>query len=116
MESEIVKYAKPVSFIEDVGGLSRGQKLLLELLCQKIKSDNGIKIDDIKSCYYDAVSRDGYLNWTDWSTGGSRQRKITKDEFIQTWQSRQKSLQWFKSNIGSVILKGKLLIIPLIDI
>ncbi len=118
--NEIVKLSdlKPVSFIahkEEIK-LTSGQALLLKLMKDKLSAGEAITIDDIKSCYYEHFNRDGYLNHYNFFTT-ERMIKISKEEFInERYWSRSTSMQWFKSNLGACIIKGKLLVIPIIEI
>lgn len=118
MEELVVKNITPVSFITKQvyeERLTVGQKKLLALMQNKISSNTPITLEDIKDTYYDAVNRNGYMNWHVWETG-YRQRQISKEQFKLNCWSKEKSIQWFKSNLGACILKGKLLVIPIIEI
>lgn len=111
--TDIVKQSdlKPASFQYDYK-LTNGQKKLLSLLHEKINSSQVIERDDIVQLYIDAMCRNSQkMKWN-----YELQRKIPKEVTKDTWWIRTEALSWFKSNLGACIIKGKLLVIPIIDI
>ncbi len=70
--------------------------------------------------YYDC------LYYHDTNTGEKRTKRVhgriygkdfmTKEEYINTYGNKPKMLTWFKINLGAVILKGRLVVLPIIEI
>lgn len=114
MSKEIqISEVRPVSFSGKEKELSVGQQLLLELLKQRIIECSPITISDIVDVYFKTVSKDGdtvrvrgNLSYTSFYC-----HKVDKNN--QTARSR--AVQWFKQNLGACIIKGKLLVVPIID-
>lgn len=108
----------PVNFDNSFNDLTKGQTLLLQLLVNKLETKTPITKEDIETCYIQSVSNNGIkkiFTLESNGIGGYHYRNIDTD--LKThWATKSKSLQWFKMNLGSCILKGKLLVIPVIEI
>ncbi len=113
MAEEIVKQSelKPANFIFK-DNLTFGQKKLLKLLNDKIKSQEVIYSEDIQRLYMEVNCPDGTYKGMDYRTGCH----VTKEAKFGSWHIKSYSMQWFRNNLGSCILKGKLLAIPVIQI
>ena len=104
------------SFIDIKDNLSYGQRNLLQLLKEKISSNTAITKSDIIDCYIKSCSKDGktirYRYNLSQKYGSIVCRYFTKEdkEILRFAKS------WFQNNLGACILKGKLLVIPIIDI
>lgn len=99
---------QPSSFDATDRKLTTGQKMLIELLSQKIKDKQPIKQRDIVDLYFKIFSKDGV-----WITVYFY---FKHDVDKNNYYAKAKALSWFKSNLGSCIIKGKLLAIPIIEI
>lgn len=122
--SETAEIAKPipslpVSFDGHSPRITKGQKNLLDLITSKLKEQKPITQDDISECYAKTFrNSEGkrYIYDYGWENGqyrsGARWVDYTKDH----WHAKFNSHQWFKLNIGSCILKGKLVVIPVIEL
>ena len=106
---------KPVSFDNGGRGLTKGQQMLLNLLSEKLKNNEPITKEDVTDLYINVqcpkrrAYRYGQLPDGTWGM-------MEKDIDNTDWTMRYSSRQWFKNNLGSCIVKGKLLAIPVIDI
>lgn len=106
--------------------LSQGQKVLYEVICDKLKSNSPIYTEEAISIWKDNVCRlekDGvpcYWNWYHTNTG-----ELDKDGHI-VWKPgltpltnseiTTRSLGWLMMSIGALVLKGYLKIIPQISL
>lgn len=104
-----------VSFTEERNKLSRSQDIIFELLTDKLSKKEPINRDDIIDAYFKAVSKDGKT---------IRVRScLYSTQFFQCLfvdrshpEAKKRAITWFKDNLGGCILKGKMLIIPVINI
>lgn len=113
---EIIKLTQssPVSFDKGFIGLTYGQRVLLEMLTRHLSEQKAITRENIEDCWIKAVApTDGNKKMWIYTDNGYEHKLVHLKSHYDT-QSR--ALQWFKLNIGSVILKGKLLVIPVIEI
>jgi len=120
MSDDLIKNnINAASFYSKEDGLTDGQRYLLNLLTKRIKENVPITREDITDCYFHSCSKDGKtirvreFNYS--AYGGNTFKGVryltNQDKYIQ-----QKALVWFKQNLGTCIIKGKLLVIPVIDI
>ncbi len=113
---------KPSSFDANIAKLTIGQTNLLSLLIQSIKKNNIIKKNDISLLYCTSLSKDGQTIQVKYFAGTKKGIEVYKyktlpfAEAIQTAYIRNNSIQWFKNNLGTCIIKGKILAIPVIEI
>lgn len=107
---------KAISFSHTKKKLTDGELALLALMKKKIEQSESIRPDEVKAIYLQRVQLhakmyDSHLRYdrenSEWVSG---QRDYTEDEITQ------KANQWFKSCLGNLILKEKLVVIPVIDI
>lgn len=94
-------------------------ELITQLLTKSIQECRPISRADIINTYADYIEkRCGYHYAEVWKGVGQgyKKEKITRDEFIMLWHIKSKSTQWFKTNLGSAILRGKLLVLPIIEL
>ncbi len=120
----ITKKLNAVSFESASHKLTDAQKALLKLLSEKLKKKEILDRDEIlefylkhikkDETYQERVTRYGY------DARGNHTEYYTGEVKILKWRDhsdiRAVSTAWFKTNLGSVILKGKLFIIPVIEI
>lgn len=118
---EIIKTSslQPASF-ENNKPLSYGQKNLLKLLTDKINNKEVVTKEDIVECYWEAVcDNDGkIIRWEDRYVGlpDQKWKQIPIEYNKNSYKIKSAAMQWFKTNLGNCILKGKLLVIPVIEI
>jgi hypothetical protein len=126
MENQLEKQSNlvPASFDRPTVKMTTGQTALLNLLKSKAESKEMISRKDIISFYIEHVKGgDIYKSY------GSKPhpnpeytyRVVDWDNFtLKRWSDQRnissQALQWFRQNLGSCILKGKLLAIPVIEI
>lgn len=125
--SEVAKQlnVQPASFgVHQAYALTKGQKLIIELLNRCIREQRVLTREDITRCWIAAMCRDGYwLRYQDYqsyidTTGTLRYRYVTKERpaEVNGWTERYTSMPWFRNNLGSCIIKGGILAIPVIQI
>lgn len=120
--SEIVTVStgRAVGFDNSFKGLAKGQANIMQMLTEHLKENKPITREDIAECYAKTTAPTGYKimrNYrrntiTDQYEYFTEKIKYDKDH----WQAKWYSINWFKSNLGACILKGKLLAIPVIEI
>lgn len=112
---------KPASF-EGKDRLTREQRKLLELLKEKIHSNLPITRNDILEFYITNIKKSPtYKNYArKWDAQYRGYSTDFNDYDIRFWKDKYGimtlALQWFKNNLGAVIIKGKVLIIPVIEL
>lgn len=111
---------KPVSFTNCVKDTLQ-IKLIVALITKSINENNAISIEDIINCYTTyKLNTHGKLTkelWLGYShVPQSKRVDITQEEFKALYGTKMAARQWFKSNLGSAIIRGKLLVIPIIEI
>lgn len=121
---------KPVSF-EKTRELTKGQRAIVNILIKKAGSGEMLRREDIAELYttieqriyykfqgYDVVDH----HPLDSRYGKEKQRVekyesiiLTKDNIRNYWRCMNRAMQWFKNNLATCIIKGKILAIPVIE-
>lgn len=108
-------------------------KLVIDLIKESIASNNPITKEDIIRIYIDwrLTTRNSILSLEKFSHTEAKYneywKKITdhsvykyfevsREEYAKHWGTANLARGWFKNNLASAIIKGKLLVIPIIDI
>ena len=95
--------------------LTDGEKALLVLIIKKVKSKNSLTIDEVSDIYQKHVaygrwywdfSPDADLVWKNKRCLG---QNLSEEQLIKNTR------QWFISNLGRLIIKGKLVAIPVLS-
>lgn len=108
--------------------LNKGQTGLLKLMSDCIKDDKMLTMDLIVGCYYDNVkkvyiehnwkyiSSDPKINTREHYTNEYNIKKeYLKNSFIWKYTLRGRIRSWLINNIGILVLKGKIIAIPIIE-
>ncbi len=107
---------KPVSFDRSLRGVTHRQTLILKLLSDRLKEGSPVTKADIRDIYARSHSEDGFAFVRQYCNidGVWGYHKVRVD--LRThWRGETNAMQWFKTNLGSCIIKGKLLAIPVIE-
>jgi hypothetical protein len=111
---ENISSIQPASFARRWDKISDGQDKILRLLQKRIEENKPITTEDIVDCYFATTSKDGLT---------VRVRgNFSYDSFFchdvpkTNGTARNRAIIWFKQNLGSCIIKGRLLAIPIIEI
>lgn len=116
--NELVVY-KPASFIYD-GKYRRGVELVTSLIKKSIEENKAIEKEDILDLYWLFKSHGGtkavFIHNYDRAKGAWEWIKATRENFGDNYRIRENAPNWFKNNLGSAIIQGKLLVIPIINI
>ena len=113
MELQTISNLNPVSFSKRSETLSIAQKKILLLLSNSIKDGKQVNVDDILDCYFECIGKDGkILIRGNFSTSAFFHQYVEKSHPT----AKARAVSWFKTNLGSCIIKGRLLAIPIIDI
>lgn len=99
--------------------LTAGQKELYFLLCEKIKNNSILTIDEAKKIYIDfscQCKKDGIPYWYKW-TGWNKEENRAIYEFVPMNEAMivDATLRWLVYNIGVLVMKGWLKILPIIE-
>lgn len=93
--------------------------LIVKMISDKIKEGTQIRRQDIVECYLENFFPGGKGVKLGWNGDGWRTQYCTKEIYIKYGVQNQlesKALNWFMTNLGAAIIKGRLLVIPIIDI
>lgn len=116
---ELVKYSelKPASFQNRTDRTLLQTELIIQLLTNAINEGKVIDKHDIIDCYVKWVFREGRVvtiqKMQDWKWVDLI---VDEEDFKKEYYTPSKDLNWFKSNLGAAILKGRILAIPVIKI
>ena len=116
-----------VSFAESKPKLTSANKLILALLKEACENKSVITRDNIFNLYWiwkfgdvekiKKTSREGtYSRLLDKWTYAWIETEYTKKQYFNLYTIKPQALEWFKKNLGAVILKGRLVVLPVIDI
>ncbi len=114
--SDIVKECslKAVSF-EKQKGLTRGQQAIYDILVKKAIAGEILTRDDMSTVYLSVETR-WYRVWDYRYNGRQDSQVLSKRELMmEDYETRRKAIQWFKSNLATCIIKGKIMAIPVIE-
>lgn len=125
MEVAKVCELKPVSF-EKAKELTKGQKMLVELLIKKATANELLTRVDIVNLYLNVEPRIYYryirrevrpYSMNSAFAGQFYDHDIYEKEpmTIEHYDTKKKAYQWFKNNLATCIIKGKILAIPIIE-
>lgn len=116
-----VSNLKPVSFEVPVNRLTPAQTEMLKLLKKCIEEKKILNRDVVLDFYIKHIKKSESYTLThrwDWIDGGYIRIKIVpelhlwKEEYMIGYHAKT----WFQRNLGAVIMKGKLLVIPIINL
>ncbi len=96
-------------------------RLIIKLLTDCINEGRQVTIDDIRGIHADysmqrGMHRAGWVWDKKEDPNGKWVRAKTKQEWLDNYSSHYRAIPWFKTNLGNAILKGRLLVIPVINI
>lgn len=95
----------------DMPGLTKGQKQLYKLICNCLKSGKEITKDDVVHIYENYVMQSSQYHDYHFVNGEREYFVCDKPE----WHIKTQSMVWLFRNIGSLVLKGYLTVLPKFD-
>lgn len=107
---------KPLQLIEKPNLVfKRGQKELYELICKNLAANKPITYEEARSIYFSKgcnVMQDGWPHWTfyDYETKTWHHRPWSEEAV------KYNTFNWLTNNIGRLVVKGALRIIPQIEL
>lgn len=126
METGLVKSSDLRAATFNSGRSTKQVDIIVNLIKSSIEGEKKIDSDDIISAYIDWVLLTGkqlkeqiYNGWNWRENGYSREytyQEVSREKYSTLWSTKTKARQWFRSNLGSAIIQGKLLAIPVIEI
>lgn len=104
--------------------LTKGQRILLSIITDKIHSGASITLEETKNIWITAVCREireglpYYYDYYKETIINSDGNKVWRGGYslMSDWQITQRSLMWLTSSIGSLVMKGFLKVIPRIEL
>lgn len=126
MDNSLIKQTdiKAVSFSGNTRSTPQIQ-LVIKLLKYSIEANKPTTMEDIINTYIDwrvahsrnPLTKDIYIGnkGGHWSENYARVI-IEREEYAKMHSSKMLARAWFKGNLASAIIRGKLLVIPVIDI
>lgn len=121
MNPEKITDLTPAPFDQRLRNITNGQRNIIKLLSSHIQTGIPVTKDDIIDCYIESVSMNGkkilsrYVSGTGWSDGGAKYEDV-EVTLINDYETPSKAMGWFQRNLGCCILKGGLMVIPVIEI
>lgn len=113
---------RSVSFAPDKKVLPQEQ-LIIKLITYSIDNNAPITKADIINAYAEYVlMRDRklikkiFVRFTEHYHSVYTTIEVNKEEFAKLYRTKIAARTWFKSNLAGAIIKGRLLVIPIIDI
>lgn len=110
----------PVPFDQRLPILTKAERNIITLLTDRIKTGVPINKDDIIDCYIKTVAVNGKKMMDqcvgDWTKDNGYTWKHIEVDLINHYMTPDKAKAWFQRNIGGCILKGGLVVIPVIEI
>lgn len=109
----------PASFDDRrVINVTDGQREIIKMLKTFLSEGRVITREDILECYIRSNYPSGFVSvhrFGDHNKDGNWHDKLVTLNARTTWEVKTRAVTWFKNNLGSCILKGKILAIPAIE-
>lgn len=123
MSLELQRQLTPASF-KNNDRTTKQVDMIVDLLQTSIKEQRQITLDDIIKTYVNWREKNGREFYKEvfnhgWKEKGEHYYKyprITRKEFSELPETKMTARNWFKNNLGSAIIRGKVLAIPVINI
>lgn len=96
--------------------LSKPQNGLLNLITDAVVNNKIISMDEIVYCYCKFVRHNYYHPWEAIETEYIILKEYKKQSHVWTYRLRGLIKSWFVNTIGTLVLKGKLIVLPIIEI
>jgi hypothetical protein len=106
--------------------LPHNQQVLMDLLIDHMERGSAITMDDICGAYLKTEHSWGrkgnrsnksrtVFTWSTDGTGKMTYTSVPIDRPEARWQLEHRAMCWFRMNLGSCIVKGRLVAIPVIE-
>lgn len=104
--------------------LTKGQNILLKNIDSSLSKQKPITLEEIVKMYCNGVSKTHTKSHYKYDSGSCRFDKYTTHDIYESYRNndslfkytlRPRIKTWFINSIGSLVVKGKLLIIPVIE-
>lgn len=98
--------------------LSKGQKVLYSLICKKLEREERLTFQEAKDIYINNSCRDvrdGIPYRYDYYHRNAEDKIVGACIPMEEWYLSQIVMMWLTHNIGCLVLKGYLKVIPTID-
>ena len=112
MKKELTIYKKP--------RLTEGQKDLFVLVCEKIKTDEPLLFEEVKKIYikkgFKGMKENGVLLWHNYWWRNKKDEQVGRYEPMTEDMIKYNAFSWLTGNLGRLVLKGYLKVIPTIKL
>lgn len=101
--------------------LTNGQKKLLEIIKKCLSDGSPLKMEDIENIYTEECIAKERTNYGKWVYHGHKIPQtwvvLTREQYIKEnlWRAKYHARTWLKLNLGACIIKGKILMLPVIE-
>lgn len=102
-----------IAFHPKVRGLSHGQQTLIDMLKTHVNEGKQVTREDIINCYMAAAEKPRTKYSYQCVNGVWQYVSVTRTS--TDWDTYRKAMDWFKKNLGACIVRGKLIVIPIIE-
>ena len=119
LEKRKIENFTPINFDNSQVKMTKGQKNLLKMLSNALETNTPISREDIFNCWakqYPNKQSIREVSKFDWENNKWVYNHVKYKIEWENGYDKTTSMAWFKNNLGSCILKGKLLAIPVINI
>lgn len=96
--------------------INKAQQGLLNLIIDAVDAKKVITMNDIVNCYCVHVRSNYYHPWDAKNIEYKVKDEFKKQSYVWTYRLRALVKQWFVGTIGTLVLKGKLIVLPIIEI
>jgi hypothetical protein len=113
---ELAKTENRIEIADRSMDLTLAQKACYDFIVDKINSKEIITRKSIVEIYKNKILRNKTYWTNDWVGDEYKLVQKLKKDRNETYYIRPAAMQWFKSSIGALVVRGKFLVLPVIDI
>lgn len=99
--------------------LTPSQQAIMELLTKSINEKRPVSREAIVDAYTTTLHPSGEttIRYETYNWEQRKYEKVAKKVVVkEDWRTAQKAISWFKNNLATCIIKGRILILPVIEI
>ena len=111
---------KPLQLIQRTDLVfKRGQKDLYELICKKLEKNESITYEEARKIYFAKgcnIMKDGWPHWSYMVKNNDTGDWKHESKPMSEAQVKYLTFNWLTCNIGKLVVKGALKVIPMIEL
>lgn len=96
--------------------ISKGQNALLNLITDCVTNKTVLTMAEIVDCYCRCVRKNYYHPWDAKPIEYMVRDEFKKQSHVWTYRLRGLIKAWFINTMGNLVLKGKLIVLPIIEV